>query len=383
MKPLNVFIWPTDDRSGQASVIYHYAKMGHNVFLPKHGTLGLNWKITATWPMLMCKATECPTKRNLAIHGFEREESNLFGEDYFLTEVSFNDTNIYFDDITCKIIDVEKECPHIDVYHTLRGGENFLKHYAVQAAKYFPNAKWVSSTFNTWTITPDNREPSNAAKLIPANYEGAHSNKNNVNIMCHEFEAQLLGADAVWTSRSGFASFNHNFHVRQPEDFALFMKMNQLYIDMSGVSNLDVPNFGGNVRAQGADIRYAGDKGVTGQYGTLSPKEAISMMAGLWAIVHFKQTDWGGPVFYHALNTGTPLITTQRYVNASNSSKYLINDVNCCIINSAKEAAQALYKIRTNDLFRENLTRGMVAMRESIFDQNYWARWESFLENLV
>lgn len=380
---MNVLIFPTDDRSGQASLIFHYQKLGHKVFIPKHGTFGLNWKRIATWPALLCKTPEDPTKRNFDIHGFVRSEENLFGEDFFLASLFVKNASLYEDDVSCELID-ESFAGHIDVYHTLRGGEAYLHLYREIIAKKFPDAKWISSTFNQMTSEPQGFKPTNAAKLIPAPYENHHVDVNNVCLMSVDFEQRLLSMNDKFvevTPHVDFASFNHNFAERQPEDFRLFMKMNQLFVDMGGT---EVPNFGGNIRTQGADVRFSGNQGITGKFSTLTPRQAYLLTARrVRAVVHFKSDDWGGGVFYYSLNAGTPIVTTQRYVRASNSEKYLKNDVNCCIINTPEEAAKALYKLKTNDAYRNRLADGMQAMCESIFSQEYWDRWQAFLENLA
>jgi hypothetical protein len=380
---MNVLIFPTDDRSGQASLIFHYQKLGHRVFIPAHGTFGLNWKRVATWPALLCKTPQDPTKRNLDIHGFERSEENLFGEDFFLASSFAQDASFYDDDVACELID-ESFDGTIDAYHTLRGGEAYLYLYRDIIAKKFPSAKWISSTFNQMTSMPQGFKPANCAKLIPAPYENHHLDVNNVSLMSVDFEQRLLSMNDKFgqaVPNVDFASFNHNFAQRQPDDFRLFMKMNQLFVDMGGS---EVPNFGGNIRTQGADVRFSGDQGITGKFSTLTPRQAYLLTAKrVRAVVHFKSDDWGGGVFYYSLNAGTPIVTTQRYVNASNSGEYLKNDVNCCIINTPEEAAQALYKLKTNDLYRDSLAYGMKQMRESIFNESYWTRWETFLENLV
>lgn len=372
---MNVFIFPTDDRSGQATLISHYSAIGHKVFLPKFGTLGLDWSKIATWPMLLAKCTSNQKLRNLDIHGFDRP-SAYFGEDHFLTTDKFD--SLYASDKSCEIIDLNTENPGIDIFHTLRGGENYIQQYFDIAGKHFPNAKWVSSTLNAWNHAPG-REPTNSAKLIPANYENSHQKINNVSIMGNEFELSLLGIDQYVGERSGFASFNHNFAVRQPDDYMLFSKMNAL---LSTSGHTPVLNYGGNVRSHGADIRFSGENGATGKFGTLSPKAAITHMSTLKAIVHFKQNDWGGGVFYHAMITGTPIITTTRYVNASNSQTYLVNGVNCVYVDTAEQAADAIRKIDSDYVYADNLKAGMRAMKDGIFNDQYWVRWIWFLRDL-
>lgn len=379
MKKLNVFIFPTDDRSGQASIIYHYARLGHRVYVPMHGTFGLNWKRIATWPSLLCKSSEYSAKRNIELYGFERKEETLFGEDFFLQSFS-RDLELYEDEITCQIVD-ETFSEKIDVFHTLRGGEAYLQHYFDVAKLKFPFAKWVSSTFNQHTSQPGGFKPKNCAKMIPAPYEEHHSDVNNVCVMATDFERRLLCVDYDDNQcpQTKFASFNHNFANRQPQDFVLFCQMNAL---LASKRHFEVPNFGGNIRTQGADVRFAGTNGITGNFDTLTPRQAYLLTSKLSASIHFKADDWGGGVFYYCLNSGTPIITTQRYIDASNARKYLVNEKNCIVVNTPDEACSAVMLLE-NEKTQKNLSSGMEEMKNNVFCEDYWMRWERFLESLV
>jgi|694.fasta_scaffold05770_14 hypothetical protein len=377
---MNVLIFPTDDRSGLASMIYHYSKLGHKVFVPKKGTLGLNWQRIATWPAMLCKSFEDKTKRNLEIYPFE-ENLSFFGEDYFLKD--FKSHNLYEEDIYCQIIDLTKQKCSIDVFHTLRGGESSLRQYFKIASEYFPNAKWVSSTMNAWDSSPENYKTRNAAKFIPANYENKNTDVNNVNVFCLPFEKSLL--DITNVSISGyedvsFASFNHNFEVRQPEDYKIFKKMNSL---LREINLPEVINFGGNIRSAGADIRYSKENGVTGKFPTITPRQSYKITSRLKAAVHFKQTDWGGGVFYYCLNSGTPIITTNRYVNSSNASKYLIDNINCILVDDALKASNSIEKLLFDDSYVNKLRNGMLELQKEILNNSYWKKWENFIGELT
>jgi hypothetical protein len=177
-----------------------------------------------------------------------------------------------------------------------------------------------------------------------------------------------------------FASFNHNFAERQPQDFRLFSDMNDL---LKAYGETEVKNFGGNIRTQGADLRYTGTNGITGRFETLSPMHAYVLTSQLNAAVHFKSDDWGGGVFYYCLNAKTPIITTQRYINASNSSKYLIHDMNCIVVNTPKEAADAVMLLRHDTKTADRLSQGMAEMKNKLQGPDYWSRWESFLEGIL
>lgn len=376
MKKLNVFIFPTDDRSGQASLIYHYASRGHDVFLPKFGTLNLNWNRIATWPALLYKCSENPSVRNLDLHGFVRNDI-VFGEDCFL--LSYDCGTLYPENVSCSLIDLETSKIQIDAFHTLRGGEAHLQKYFEIANKYFPNAKWISSTFNQMTSTPGSFAVKNAAKLIPAPYESHHNSVNNVCLFSGDFEAKLLNAKIQNNPRNSFASFNHNFANRQPDDFRLFQQMNQILMS-SGIN--PVPNYGGNIRTQGADLRFSGENGLTGNFETISPRNAYELTSKLKAVVHFKEIDWGGGVFYYSLNCETPIITTHRYVVSSNSQQYIIDGVNSICVNSPEEAAEAVIRLNSDDSVVKKLSDGMKSLKERIFTPMYWEKWDAFIENV-
>ena len=200
--------------------------------------------------------------------------------------------------------------------------------------------------------------------------------------MSTDFEARLLGVDLgdlKETSQVNFASFNHNFANRQPVDFQLFEQMNVILLS-KGVSS--IPNFGGNIRTQGADTRYKKENGITGHFDTLTPSESYKLTSLLRAVVHFKAEDWGGGVFYYALNSHVPIITTQRYIDASNSGKFLVHNENCVVVNTPEEAAKAVCDILNNNSFALRLAKGMHRMKKNVFDRNYWERWSFFLSNI-
>lgn len=373
---MNILIFPTDDRSGQVALIYHYQKMGHKVFVPKHGTFGLNWKRIATWPSLLCKSSQSKFVRNIDIHGFVRTEENIFGEDSFLLDFS---QPLYDDDVCCDLID-ETFSDKIDAFHTLRGGESYLQLYFDIVKKYWPNAKWISSTFNQHTSTPGNFAPTNVVKFIPAPYEDHHPNVNNVCVMSSDFESRLLNAKC-FLERRGFASFNHNYEQRQPDDFKLFSEMN---MRLKSTYGWEVQNFGGNIRTQGADTRFSEKNGITGNFTTVTPRKALMMTKTILASIHFKAEDWGGGVFYYSLNSETPIVTTQRYVNTSNSSKFLIHEQNAIIIPSSPvEAFQEVWRLHVDASHAKKLSKNMLEMKKAIFSEDYWLNWERFLENVL
>jgi len=370
---MNVFIFPTDDRLGQLSLIDHYSRLGHNVFLPAKGTLSLDWSKIATWPALLCN--DFSGRRNLEVKNFDVNDPSVFGEDLFLTLEQIPITN---HGLKCEIIDLEKENIQIDIFHTLRGGESFLREYLNISKKFFPKAKWVSSTLNAHDHNPAGLSPENLAGFIPAPYENM---SKKMRLFSTDAALKVFGIsrqDPEIQRSKEFASFNHNFHIRQPEDFQIYTKINEL---LRKNNTPEVKNYGGNIRRMGADLRY-NSGGPTGNFETLSPINALKKISCLSGVLHLKNTDWGGGVFYDSLQTDTPIITTRRYVKNSNSSKYLIDGVNCIHIDTPEEAFKAIVKITEDDNFSRSLREGMKSVREAIF-KNYWDDWERFLNSLV
>lgn len=368
---MKVLIYPTDDRLGQASLIDHYNKIGCEVYLPARGTLGLNWSKNSLWPALLCRSPVTGTRN---IDFARAEQSSIFGEDYFLTlEGDFS--NDLKDVPECRILE-EKDLRQInfDAYHTLRGADENLTRYMEIANESFPRAKWISSTLSAYDFQPKSLKPYKTAKIIPAPYSDL---KGGLNVYCTDVEFRLfdLQKDSV-VRTSEVASFNHNFHVRQPQDYKMFCEMNGL---LEKMGHNKVLNYGGNIRGMGADIRYS-NGGPTGNYTTLSPRKNLEKILSLSAIVHFKGTDWGGGVFFHALHTGTPIITTQRYIDASKSNSHLIHGFNCIVVNNSKEAAHAVIALSSDLELRNKLSLGMSAVRQTCFSEEYWRAWKEFVE---
>lgn len=372
---MNVLIFPTDDRLGQVSVIEHYSRLGHAVFVPKFGSLNLKWKNIAQWPALLC--LDPSGTRNLEKHGFAVQEE-CFGEDVFLTRdrIEINKSlpvvNICDEDSLRRV--------KFDVYHTLRGAEKYLSQYAeIMKSIGSADAKWISSTMNPFDMLPNRMLPHGVARIIPAQYEKYRYPCPTFNLACLNKEFDLLGVSSKDASRTGeVASFNHNFHVRHPEDYRLFEEMNRL---LARQGQETVINYGGNIRGQGADVRYS-NGGPVGNWPTLSPVENLKKYGSISAVVHFKQTDWGGGVFFHALHTLTPIITTRRYVEASNSFDYIVDGINSIVVNgnNPESAADAVMKLRKSS---GSLQEGMKLIRDKLINETYWQSWDSFLKSLV
>jgi hypothetical protein len=368
---MNVFIFPSDDRSGLATLIHHYSSRGHNVYVPRHNSGPFSHSKCAFWPALLCKNSKQPTKRNIEVYPFRALNDQYFGEDHFLKTTS-DWGPLYEDNVTCDMIDLATWRGHIDIYHTLRGSDFYLHNLQGIPKVYFPDAKWVSSTLSAMCYDQMKLSPSSIAKFCPAPYEDYNSYLS-FNVFPTDWEAKLLNVSQINVQRTETASFNHNFAVRQPEDYKLFCEMNSLLPD-----ELKAQNYGGNARGCGADIRYSGNNGVTGKCTTLTPKEALQKYYSLRAAILFKQTDWGGGVFYHAMMTNTPIITTRRYVTASNSYSYIKHNVNAIVIDTPEEAARAVIALQ-DDEYLQRLQLGWEYIKNTIFQHDYWSKWDKFI----
>lgn len=393
MKKLNICIIDSDDRGGQAGLPHHYRKLGHNVFMPKPGSPGLDWKRIPIWPRLLMRSQSDPTKRNLDIHGYPKGDEVIFGEDRFIEQELADMGPVYSNEEShaeCDLIDFSKEKVHIDAFHTTCNAVTELRNiFDNFVNKYMPNAKWINSSFNAWEHYPLGLRANNICRMLPANYdkEFQYAEPNHAcNFYRHHTEFALFGVkrDArtmIESPRDGFASFNHNYHVRQqhPLGYPLFAKVN----DILATYGISVPNHGGNIRGHGADVKYAGDNGVTGNYETLSPRQAALKYLKIRAVVHFKNTDWSGGVPAYCRMASTPMITTQHFIDMSHSHDTLIHGYNCVVVNSAEEAVDAILKLSSDDDFAMKLRIGMKEVHDRIFnDQAYWDAWDRMLSNL-
>jgi hypothetical protein len=396
----NICIIPSADRSGQANLIHHYCKIGWNVYLPKHETGNLNWKKTATWPGLLCRSLKNPNYRNLDLHGFKRTEDNIFGEDRF---IQLEDNGPLYEDqsIVCELVDFEKEAISIDAFHTLRGSDDYLRGALALAKKHFPDAVWISSTISPYSQAPPlGIAPENVCRMMPAKYIPDYSDKNFFDFYPSGFEFDLLNVQRNKTQRSGFASFNHNFQLRYPEEFKFFKKLNKkLY-----KSGITIPNFGGNTIGQGADIKYSqagftkidyaslrerfllffkGAHHFAVTWPTLSIRQAAKQNTALKAVVIFKENDYGSGVVWYALTAGTPIITHQRYVDATNAHDIIIHDYNSIIVNSVEEAADAVLKLEDDPEYLNKLCQGMKETFVNLTKDGYWDEFRKFIHETL
>ena len=393
----NICIIPSGDRQGQANLIHHYCKIGWDVYLPEHGTGNLNWKKTATWPGLLCRSLKNPNYRNLDLHGFKRTEGNIFGEDRF---IQLEDNGSLYEDrsIACELIDFEKEKVSIDAFHTLRGMDDYLKSALALAKKYFPNAAWISSTISPYSQTPPlGRVPENVCRMMPAKYVPDYSDKNFFDFYPSGFEFDLLNVKKDETPRTGFASFNHNFQLRYPEEFRFFRKLNKKLRK----HKISVPNFGGNTVGQGADIKYSqasfakidytslrerfllffrGSRHFHLTWPTLSVRNAARKTAQIKASVVLKPNDYGGGVVWYSLISGTPIITHQRYVDATNAQDIIIHNHNSIVVTTVDEAAKAILRLERDEEYLNKLINGMRATYRKLVPPEYWEKFRVFIQ---
>jgi len=370
---MKILLFPTDDRLGQASAISHYTKLGHEIYVPRFGTLGLNWNFISLWPSLLCK--NAAGKINAAAYV---SDNKSFGEDLFLDIQGIPQADVGKIPTVNMINENEFQEIKFDVYHTLRGADSYIEHYE-SLLKGRKEIAWVSSTMSCYNPLSGAKKSKNIARIVPANYQFYDYKTNTVDMFCDDVEYDLFGISRSEEERiKELASFNHNYKARQANDYSLFVEMNKILNDR-GMKQ--VLNHGGNIRKMGADIRY-NENGPTGNFPTLSPIENIKKYKKISGVVHFKANDWGGGVFFHSLHSGTPLITTDRYVHATRSENYLIDGYNCRIILNAVQAADAVESLLDYKTFNK-LSLGMKEMKQNIFNETYWDSWKSFLENLL
>ncbi|MBU2025117.1 MAG: hypothetical protein ABIC19_00910 [Patescibacteria group bacterium] len=388
-KKINVCIIPSGDRSGQANMIHHYSKIGCNVFIPKHDTADINWATTATWPALLTRSISQPNKRNLEIHGFKRKENwmifgkiisgNMFGEDRFIVEE--NNGPLYENKkIRCELVDFRKQRIKIDLFHTLRCSRGVLRKALKFSNQYFPRAAWVSSTLMPGCHEAVGRELKNICKTmpLPESYWIEYKNLNCFDCYPSGFEFDLLNVKLNRKKRQGFASFCHNYKKRYPGDFIFLKNINSRLKD----KGIYIPNYGGNVWAQGADIKY-NRKGFTGDLPTLSIRQAARLTAKLKAVIQFKQADYGGGVVWYALMARTPIITHRQYVKNTGGKDLIIRDRNAVIVNTEKEAAKAILKLERDRRYLEKLVNGMDKVYASLVNDKYWQNFKIFINRAL
>ena len=73
------------NRRGISSLVYHYTKLGHEVFYVKPFSTNLiDWQAVCLWPILLSWASEDPSQTNFHYHGYDKLSELPYGEDNFL-----------------------------------------------------------------------------------------------------------------------------------------------------------------------------------------------------------------------------------------------------------------------------------------------------------
>ena len=385
MKKLNILIIDHGSRSGQIGLPYHYSKLGHNVYMMKPGCADFDWDKIPTWPRMLMKSSPNNNKRNFEIDTLPSFDDFEYGEDRFL--VSQNKelrSKLYDEDIHCTLIseeDLLNGKVKIDAVHTTDHCAHppVLKSRLSWIRKHVPHAKWISSSFDPGALKPLGITPPNVCRFLPAIYRHIYRDVNSCNFYRHRFEFDLLGVDySSERKRSDFGSFNHNFAVRDPNCYKWFSQV----VDAVKEEGINLQNYGANVRAHGADLKYDSESGVTGKLKTLSPRDAAKKYTTLRAVVHFKFDDWAGGVPAYSRFSRTPMIIFNQWIRNTCAQDVWIPGFNCIAIDNLNEAVQAIVELNKNDELVKILSEGVKETDQRLFHQGYWDQFDAMLQNL-
>ena len=146
---------------------------------------------------------------------------------------------------------------------------------------------------------------------------------------------------------------------------------------------LNIVNFGGNVRGQGADLTYSGGGPSGSEFITLSPRKCIEHYRKSRAVLHFKNHDSAGGVPANARFTSTPLITSQTFIDCSHYGEYYNEPLSGLASNESEKILQTVLRIAIDDdLFHEkSVAIGQITDR--MFDSDYWNRFDNFINTAV
>tara|TARA_R110001583_G_scaffold5598_25_gene30191 strand:+ start:4163 stop:5317 length:1155 start_codon:yes stop_codon:yes gene_type:complete len=376
---MNILIL-NNNRKDTTSLVYHYCKLGHNVFYPMPFAENiLKWEGHCLWPMLLSWSAEDPSVTNFEYHQFSKLENLPYGEDKFLFLEEWVDP-IADHDVKLKLIDFKKENTKIDAYHITDAAADDWETFSAYINKYIPNAIKIDSGFNHFSI---NRVESseNICEYLPASFEGIgkYYGKNSVKFYRHSHEIKVLGIDPeeFHTNKrlnNNFYSFNHNFSVRHPEEFKVF----EIFKNWFSTKDITLHNFGGNKRGVGADIEFSGDDGLTGNFVTLSPRSAAIKHLNSRATIHFKGTDWAGGVEAYARFTFSPLIVLEEYSGGTNLNQFDRDDSSIFTCKDLLEGCFYITKLLDNDFYLTCLEKNK-KLEQKIFSEEYWNSWKSFL----
>lgn len=383
---MNILILDRGSRGGQCGFPYHYCKLGHKVYMIKPGEKGFKWDQIPTWPRMLMK-NETLQLRNFEANEISDYENFSYGEDRFLqSQKEELLQNMYESDVSCELItlkDLELGKVKIDAVHTTDHCVGILDELLEFKKKYIPHSKWISSTFDPGSFRdgmPCEIIPDNVVRILPAIYENEFNNKNSCNFYRHPFEFELLGIDTkIKDKTKDFGSFNHNFSNRNPELWKVFSNISDFVKNNHGI-NLE--NYGGNIRGQGADLKYDKNSGITGTLKTLSPRSAAEKFMNLRAVVHLKTQDWGGGVPAYARFSGTPMIVLKGYLPNSKMDKIWKHGFNCFEISSPQELYEAILYLEQNPEIAKKLGENAQSLNSILFSQKYWDSWDKMLKNL-
>jgi len=393
MKNRNILIDDHANRSQSMNLPFHYAASGCNVYMLKQGEFkeSHDWSRMPMWTRLLFKPHPEATCRNLDDYVM-KEEDVLFGEDHFL--VSEREELIgssYVGPAHVTLVtekDLKTLGKDIDVYHTTEFCRDALPILLPWAAKTLPNAKWATSSVNPADapkrchVAPWN--PENICISVPSPCENMFSDtsKNIFHMFRNSFELDLLNVRRdIKRNPMMVSSFMHNFHVRDPGYYELFMIL-QRELSSAGIT---LTNYGGNIRRVGADLRFSrgGPTGIGpsgSNFETLSPKRSCEKYLESIAVVHLKGLDWAGGVPAHAQMTGTPFITTSPYLNNSNYTKYHIKRPGTFICDTIPQMRDAIFRLITDNEFFNQASTGIQQLQDDFFTTDYWKKWHQFVE---
>jgi hypothetical protein len=382
----NVFIVDYGNRSQAMGLPYHYSRLGHRVFMLKPGEFKdeWNWKKIPIWPRLLHKEGPGSSVRNL--QNYRNEDIDvLFGEDSFLEQERDDILKTSYDSDAHVTLVTESDLKtlgkDIDIFHTTEFCIDVLDHRVSWAQKFLPKSSWISSCFNPAHVKsghPGSNEPDNVCILMPSPCEYMFPNKNRFHMFRHEFEFDLLGINQRERKVKSrlISSFMNNFSVRDPIYYKIFKELEP---ELKKI-NIELINFGANIRSVGADIRYSGGGPTGSNFETLSVRQSCFKYLETRAVLHMKGLDWAGGVPAHAQMSGTPFITIAPYIQASNYGKYYNIENGTVICNSIEEIFSTIVSIVENDDVYSELSKRMLNSRHKMFDNDYWNRFDQFIE---
>lgn len=392
MKKLKVFIEDYGCRPQAMGLPFHYSELGHEVYMlePREFSSEFDWTKIPTWPRLLHKSDPNSPERNLANSNLEKI---IFGEDFFLSSEKEEILKTTYSSKAHVTLVTEEDLKNlgkeIDVYHTTEFCKPVLSERLSWAQKWLPKAKWVSSCVDPADVGKGHigpNQPENLCIILPSPCEDMFmgQDKNLTYMFRNEFEFDLLGIDKTEKrQKNKIASFMHNFHVRDPGYYDLFCKLQEEFAK----HGIEIQNYGGNIRGQGADVRFhkGGQTGVGpsgSSFETLSVRKSAQKYFEIGSVLHLKGLDWGGGVPAHAQMSGTPMITTRAFLEASNYLKYYNMGTGTVECQTVQEIADSISILVQNDQVYEEMSSRMKNLKNIFFTEKYWQNFDKFLNNL-